>query len=241
MAPGPSPKKVCCGAQRADLPRTLRGRITLVRVSRVRIKLDDLNRASGLRQFEITRELRRRGIKVSASGRLPRAAASAVQDLLDGSYAKRLRTDVKRAELGDGHELTAPEWPVLGTAREIEYLTVDQVRAIHVELVVAFAKANDPIDPPVVRSEALLGSAVHRPFTALGGHMKYPTVEMAGAALFHALVLDHPFHNGNKRTAVVSLIAFLDLNGSILEVEDDELFDYVVRVAAHRLLGARST
>jgi Fic/DOC family protein len=60
---------------------------------------------------------------------------------------------------------------------------------------------------------------------------------MAGAALLHALVHDHPFHNGNKRTAVVSLIAFLNMNGELLEVEDDELFDYLLRLAAHRLLG----
>jgi hypothetical protein len=60
---------------------------------------------------------------------------------------------------------------------------------------------------------------------------------MAGAALFHSLVHYHPFHNGNKRTAVVSLIAFLDMNGSVLEVEDDELFDYVLQLADHRLVG----
>jgi death-on-curing family protein len=128
-------------------------------------------------------------------------------------------------------------WPIVGTSKNITYLSVDQAEAIHFELVRDFAEANDPIEPPGIRSRALLESAVHRPYTSLGGHQKYPTVEMAGAALFHALVLDHPFHNGNKRTAVVSLIAFADMNGLILDVEDNELFEYVVKVAAHSLLG----
>jgi death-on-curing family protein len=163
---------------------------------------------------------------------------SAVRDLLDGTF----KTTAGRSRQGAASSrpaaaLGGPEWPVIGQERELVYIKPDQVLDIHWQLVEDFARANDPIDPPGPRSEALLESAVYRPHTALGGQRKYPTVEMAGAALFHSLVQDHPFHNGNKRTALVSLIAFLDMNGELLEVEDDDLFDYVVRLADHRLLG----
>ena len=60
---------------------------------------------------------------------------------------------------------------------------------------------------------------------------------MAGAALFHAIVHNHPFHNGNKRTALVALIAFLDYNGWVLEAQDDELFAYVLALAKHDLVA----
>lgn len=117
----------------------------------------------------------------------------------------------------------------------MSHLTAEDVTAIHEELVADFATTPDPLDPPGVRSIQLLESAVHRPQTSLGGHLKYPTVEMAGAALLHALVHDHPFHNGNKRTALVSLLVFLDENGVTLTCDEDALFKMVLQLAQHAI------
>ena len=124
---------------------------------------------------------------------------------------------------------------VVGHDREVLFLSADEVRRIHSALVSDFADDQDPIEPAGVRSESLLESAVYRPRTAIGGLRKYPTVEMAGAALFHALVHDHPFHNGNKRTALVSLLVFLDENGLLLTCSEDELFKLVLLLAQHRI------
>jgi death-on-curing family protein len=55
----------------------------------------------------------------------------------------------------------------------------------------------------------LLESAVSRPFQTVFGGDAYPTIFDKGAALFHSLVANHPFHDGNKRTAVTALYAFL--------------------------------
>ena len=74
-----------------------------------------------------------------------------------------------------------------------------------------------------------------RPQTALGGHLKYETVELAGAALLHSLVHNHPFHNGNKRTAIVALIVFLDENRCYLTCNEAELFRFVLLVARHAI------
>jgi prophage maintenance system killer protein len=70
----------------------------------------------------------------------------------------------------------------------------------------------------------------------LGDTTKYPTAEMAAAALLHALVHDHPFHNGNKRTALVSKLVLLDENSLMLTCDEDELFRLVVRLAQHRVV-----
>jgi death-on-curing family protein len=109
--------------------------------------------------------------------------------------------------------------------------------AIHDELVSDFAKSDDPISPPGVRSEGLLVSALSRPQTAMEGVKKYPTVEMGAAALLHSIVHDHPFHNGNKRTGMVSLLVFLDENGLLCTCDDSELFKMVVRLAQHSIVG----
>jgi len=81
-----------------------------------------------------------------------------------------------------------------------------------------------------------LESALSRPVTAIGNTLKYPTIEMAGAALLHSLVHNHPFHNGNKRTAIVAFLVFLDLNQYVLTASEDELFTYVLALAAHENL-----
>lgn len=60
---------------------------------------------------------------------------------------------------------------------------------------------------------------------------------MAAAALLHALIHNHPFHNGNKRTALVSTIVFLDRHGYVLTVSEDELYQYVISISDHLIVG----
>lgn len=125
--------------------------------------------------------------------------------------------------------------PLIGRRESVQYLTATDVERIHWELVADFANSPDPLSPPGVRDSARLEGAVHRPQTGLGDELKYPTVALAGAAFFHSLVLDHPFHNGNKRTGLVATLVFLERNNYMLEVEDSELFRMVLRIAKHDL------
>jgi len=123
----------------------------------------------------------------------------------------------------------------IGHPRSIRYLGGDEIEKIHFALVDDFMKQEDPIDPAGVRSDDLLRSAAFRPHTANGDKLKYPTVEMAAAALVHSLIHNHPFHNGNKRTALVALLVFLDENGMMIICDETELFKFVLLVAQHRI------
>ena len=134
---------------------------------------------------------------------------------------------------------TVPEplvWEIVGHERECHGLSAAQVEGIHEELVADFSSSRDPIAPSGVKSPALLESAVHRPETSSGEVLKYPTVEMRAAALLHALVHNHPFHNGNKRTALVAMIVYIDENGLVLTAHEDELFKLVLQLAQHALV-----
>jgi death-on-curing family protein len=126
-------------------------------------------------------------------------------------------------------------WPLVGPEQHLLYLTAEDVERVHWTLVDDFKSSKDPIDPPGVRSEALLDSAAFRPRTSIGDTDKYPSVAMAGASLMYGIVHDHPFHNGNKRTAIVSLLVFVDRNGWILTVDQDEIYDFLVTLADHKL------
>ena len=130
-----------------------------------------------------------------------------------------------------------PRPTIIGKEQPIDYLTPDDIAKIHWVLVEDFSQSKDPIDPPGVRNQGLLESAAHRPMTALGTTDKYPTVAMAGAALLHSIVLNHAFHNGNKRTALVSTLVFADRNGYRVAGTEQELYDLLLRVASHDLQG----
>jgi death-on-curing protein len=57
-------------------------------------------------------------------------------------------------------------------------------------------------------------------------------VEDLAAAHAFALIQDHPYVDGNKRTALVALVAFLDLNGILLTATNTDAVSVMLRVAA---------
>lgn len=125
--------------------------------------------------------------------------------------------------------------------RDLYYLTAEEVKKIHYELVKDFAETKDPISPPGERDKNLLESAVSRPRTALGNVLKYPTVEMAAAALLHSIIMNHAFHNGNKRTAFVSMLVMMDKNGVMMTCDEDEVFRMLLSIAQHRVVALHSS
>jgi death-on-curing family protein len=123
--------------------------------------------------------------------------------------------------------------------QELKVLSPQQVEAVHWRLVEDFDGSPDPIKPPGLRSKSLLESAIHRTQTCLGNDKKYPSIEMATAALLHSLVLNHPFINGNKRTALVCMLAMLDMNGILLTCSEEDLFKMVIKLAQHKIVGGK--
>lgn len=119
---------------------------------------------------------------------------------------------------------------------ELKTLTTDEILRIHEILVEDFIKSNDPISPSGLRSEELLESAVSRQWTSLGDVMKYPTPVENASTLLYGLCGDHPFFNGNKRTALVSMLAHLDKNKlSLYGTNQDDLYRFMISVASHSL------
>ena len=116
----------------------------------------------------------------------------------------------------------------------VEALTKADVLLIHNKLVEDFALSSDPIWPPGVKSDALLESAIGRQYTGLGDRLKYPSIHENAATLLYGICCDHPFHNGNKRTALVSMLAHLDRNYTTLfDVTEREIFNMIISVADH--------
>jgi death-on-curing protein len=82
-----------------------------------------------------------------------------------------------------------------------------------------------------VRDAGLVQSATARPGTVAFGVEAYTTIEDKAAALLHSLTCNHPFVDGNKRTAWVACEVFLNINGRSTPLTEDEAFDLVIRIA----------
>lgn len=101
----------------------------------------------------------------------------------------------------------------------VRYLTTDEVMVIHAHLA-----AN-----ATVRDHDSLGSAVMRPQSSFGGVDMYTDVYTKASSLFLGILMNHPFTDGNKRTAWLSANVFLRLNGSSIQrVSDDVVVDFIV-------------
>lgn len=84
-----------------------------------------------------------------------------------------------------------------------------------------------------VRDLGLLGSALHRPQSQMFGVEAYPDLWEKAAALLQSLAANHPFVDGNKRTAWMCTVVFLDVNGfDMADVDQDPAFGLVMDIAA---------
>lgn len=86
-----------------------------------------------------------------------------------------------------------------------------------------------------VRDQGGLESAVAQPTMTFGGKDLYPTLLEKAAALGFSLAMNHPFVDGNKRTAHAALEVFLVLNGFEVNASVDEQEAIMLDLAAGTL------
>jgi death-on-curing protein len=104
-------------------------------------------------------------------------------------------------------------------ANTVDFLSLDEVLAIHERLIERFGGDHG------VRDRGLLESALFRPQTGYYGHIE----EMA-AAMFESLLVNHAFVDGNKRVAFFATDIFLRLNGWKLLVSADEGEQFIIEM-----------
>lgn len=86
-----------------------------------------------------------------------------------------------------------------------------------------------------VRDDNLLESALARPQQLHAYGDPLPDLADLAASLAFGLARNHPFVDGNKRTAAVCCETFVELNDAILEAEDTELFPLFLALAEGKL------
>lgn len=120
----------------------------------------------------------------------------------------------------------------------MQLLSPESIEHIHDVLVGVFLPFDEKVNPAEYRNREYIESAAARPYQTAFGADAYPTLAAKAAALFHSLVCNHCFINGNKRTAVIALDIFVMLNNHILTMAPNEIYD-MARATANANLDGR--
>ena len=109
------------------------------------------------------------------------------------------------------------------------WLTPEQVLFLHSRLVEETGGLQG------VRDLSMLLSALGRAQAIYDDRDLYPDMFVRCAALLDSLIRNHPFVDGNKRTAIGAAALFLELNGVLLSVSQEEMVRFTLACAQSQL------
>lgn len=114
-------------------------------------------------------------------------------------------------------------------------LSLDEVLSLHAEQIRLFGGSSG------IRDLGLLESALGNVEATFDGAFLHETLFAMAAAYLHGICRNHPFVDGNKRTAVAAALTFLEMNGIEVDAGEGAFYDVVIGVAEGRVSKAALT
>ncbi len=109
------------------------------------------------------------------------------------------------------------------------FLTIDELIYINEQLVESIHTIVD--GKRKVRDMTLLEMSWARPMQSVFGQDAYPSLQEKATALLHSIARNHPFADGNKRTATVAAIFMLAVNGFQIQWDAHAALKHIVEIA----------
>lgn len=107
----------------------------------------------------------------------------------------------------------------------MQFLTIEHILQIHALVLMRDGGADG------VRDIGRLEAAVATQYQEVFGEELYPSVCQKTAAMMRGIIGDYPFSDGNKRTAMLVGLTFLELNGHRFIAKKGEVEDFAVAIA----------
>lgn len=111
----------------------------------------------------------------------------------------------------------------------MEYISAEEILRLHYQVIEDYGGSHG------VRDENRLKSVILAPKQTVFGQEQYKTVFEKAAVYLRNIIGDHPFVDGNKRTAVTVTGIFLMRSGYKLNCKPVELEDFAVKIAVEKL------
>lgn len=105
------------------------------------------------------------------------------------------------------------------------FLALDEVLSLHAEQIRLFGGASG------IRDVGRLQSAVGSVEATFEGAFLHESIFAMSAAYLYGISRNHPFIDGNKRTAVAAALTFLEMNDVEVDADEDAFYDLVIGVA----------
>lgn len=112
----------------------------------------------------------------------------------------------------------------------IHFISINTAIKIHDILITSYGGLQG------IRDEGLLLSALEMPKACFGGEDLHPTLFDKAAAYLYHISRNHPFIDGNKRTAAALALTFLDLNRVKYKVNMQDYEELVISAATGQIL-----
>jgi death on curing protein len=111
----------------------------------------------------------------------------------------------------------------------LKYISLEEILRLHFQLIEDFGGSHG------VREENRLKSVVEAPKQMVFGKEQYPSAYEKAAVYARNIIGDHPFSDGNKRTAITVCGIFLMRNGKKLTATPKDLEDLAIKIAINHL------
>jgi len=112
---------------------------------------------------------------------------------------------------------------------EVNFLNIEEVKLIHFDQIRRYGGLDG------LRDEKLLDSAINYPKVTFQNKFLHCDLYHMASAYMYALIKNHPFLDGNKRTGLTVALLFLRYNDISIEATDDELFTITTKVAQSKI------
>ena len=111
----------------------------------------------------------------------------------------------------------------------MDYLSSEEILLIHHQLIERFSGSHGVRDLNRIRSVAIA------PAQEVFGKEQYIGIFNKAAVYIRNIVIDHPFIDGNKRTAISCAVMFLKKNNHIFRANLGEIEDFMVKMVVNKL------
>lgn len=112
---------------------------------------------------------------------------------------------------------------------KLNYLDLEEILRLHHQIIEDFGGSHG------VRDEGRLKSVAEAPMQEVFGTEQYASVFEKAAVYLRSIIGDHPFVDGNKRSALTVCGVFLIRNKHPLKADPLGLDDFTVRIATDHL------
>ena len=86
-----------------------------------------------------------------------------------------------------------------------------------------------------IKDTNLFNSALYEPMQTFDKQELYPDITSKAACYLRSFAMNHPFFDGNKRTALMATVVFLERNGYEVIVDNDKMYKFVEKVVKGKL------